>query len=348
MADRLGANPAPQVSIVIPNLEGESMLADCLGSVKASAGQITYELIIVDNGSSDRSVEVIELNAPGAQLILNTNNRGFAEACNQGAEAAHGEFLLFLNNDVVLVDRCIEETVKWALGDPYTAAWQPRILLADGQSWDSAGSFITRTGFLRHRRGGSVLDNPLDESIKIFSPKGACVLIRADAFREVGGFDPSFFCYNEETDLSWRMILRGWEIRYVPISAALHECGKTTHLVLKPSETNFLSFRNRLHTILRTAEAPTLLTMLPSHFALCVVMVGSFIVKGNPACGWAIVRALGWNIAHLRMTLRERVPIQQSRQVTDKQIFEEVGGTLGIRHIARQAREYLSAYSNSK
>ena len=92
------AEAGPNVSVIVPNLEGELMLEECLRSVVTSVGQWTYEVIIVDNGSSDRSVDVIGKVMPKARIVRNRENRGFAEACNQGAEASRGEFFLFLNN----------------------------------------------------------------------------------------------------------------------------------------------------------------------------------------------------------------------------------------------------------
>lgn len=345
MVDSDQTRVSPDVSVIIPNLEGELMLAECLGSIAVAAIQITYEVIVVDNGSSDRSVEVIEKILPQAHIVCNGENRGFAEACDQGAEVARGEFLLFLNNDVVLEPACLDELASWAFRDRSAAAWQPKIVLSDGRSWDSAGSLITRTGFLLHRNGGTVDEFPFDEPRAIFSPKGACMLVRSEAFRDVGGFDKSFFCYNEETDLSWKMILRGWSIRYVPVFGALHGGGKTARRVLKPTEMNYLSFRNRLHSLLRTAEAGTLLTMIPIHLFVCMIMALAFAVRGNPACSWSIVRAMGWNVGHVRETWREREEIQKSRQVTDREMFAAVGAKLDVRQVAIQARGYLGAYS---
>lgn len=331
------------VSVVIPNLNGERLLEPCLRALARSSLAAT-EVIVVDNGSTDRSLAVVTATLPSARVIANERNLGFATASNQGARAAEGRYVLFLNSDVVVSERCLEELVAWAEREPDAAAWQPKLLGASGETWDSAGSYFTQTGFLWHAglgaRGAELYPAPRD----VFSVKGACMLVRRDDFAAVGGFDDAFFAYFEETDLCWRLQLAGWRVRYVPAAPAYHRVGSTTTRLFAAERIDELSFRNRVVTIVKNAGGATLAQVLPVHLFLCLLTAGAFLGRGRPASARAVVRGAFSALARPRELRRSRADAQALRERPDAAFLPRVTVAMSRRRASRLLRMYLQRW----
>jgi len=273
------------VSVIIINLNGGEALLACIQSVEMS---YVREIIIVDNGSSDDSIESCLSFFPNLVVIRNKVNLGFAGPCNQGAEIAEGDFLLFLNNDAKLTPGSLEKLVHEASKDS-VAGVSPKIIDEDG-GIDSAGSFFTLTGFLHHITEAEL--SFLSASPKRFSLKGACFLVKKRCFFEVGGFDNSFFAYFEESDLCWRLVNKEYDLIYLDTAYAIHEGGRTTKKVFKSSFIDYLSFRNRIISIRRNLPLSTKLLILPLHLVCCLFFAFAFLLIGKPKNALAIYRAI--------------------------------------------------------
>ena len=273
------------VSVIIINLNGGETLLDCVGSIEDSR---VKEIIVVDNGSSDGSADLCVQKFPNLILIQNSVNEGFAGPCNQGAENAQGDFLLFLNNDAKLGPDLVKCLVDKLSGDS-VAATGPRIIDESGKL-QSAGSFFTWTGFLNHV--DELTLKTLAERPKRFALNGACLLVKKSCFFEVGGFDNQFFAYFEESDLCWRLINKGYDLIYVDEVFAVHQGGMTSRKELRSSFIDFLSFRNRIVSIRR--NLPTLIKFLviPAHLMCCVVFALAFLLSGKPKNSLAVLRAI--------------------------------------------------------
>lgn len=331
----------PRVSIVIPNLNGEHLLPDCLGALPQERNDI--QVVLVDNGSTDRSIAVAREAWPRIDVVALATNEGFASACNRGAEASDpsAEFLLLLNTDVTLTGNCFDELLDWAAREPAAAVWQPKLMRADGSGWDSAGSFFTRTGFLWH---DSFEDEPPEASERprdIFAAKGACFLVRRSAFDVVGGFDESFFAYFEETDLCWRLQLAGWAVRYVPVCCAYHLVGATTTRHLRAAHIDFLSFRNRITSVVKNAETPTLARVLPVHLAACLASAVALAVRGRWRSSLAILRAIGVSARAGGELVERRRAVQALRVRSDASFLPDVTRTMTPRRAIRLLTAYL-------
>lgn len=329
------ARASGKVSVIIPNLDGEALLPDCLSSLREQA---ILETIVVDNGSTDASVTLIEQISPEARIIRNVSNLGFAMACNQGAEQASGEYLLFYNSDVSVPPKGIERLVQALEDDPSAAACQPLLKRPDGSQLDNAGSFFTKTGFLYHVTTDELASV---KSAERFSLQGSCLLVRRLAFETVGGFDNSYFAYFEETDLCWRLRLAGWRLIVVNDVVGIHLGGATTTRIFASAWIDYLSFRNRLTTIRKNAGLPLAVRVLPIHVVSCLAVAGAFLVKGKLANTMAIIRAVSWHLrpmpAELRATRREA---QSFRQLSD----QEALGTVTVPMTFRAARKLLRTY----
>jgi GT2 family glycosyltransferase len=324
-----------KVSIIIPNLEGADLLPDCIGALSNQG--VATEVILVDNGSTDASLNIVERMRPDSTVISHSTNVGFAGAVSEGAQVASGDFLLFLNNDVVLPDYAIAELASILLENPDVGACQPTLRTPEGRL-DSAGSQFTKTGFLHHLTEGELAGK--SNNAERFALKGACLLVRREAYESSGGFDPAYFAYFEETDLCWRMRLTGWRLVHVESVTAVHGVGRTTTRLFSSHYIDYLSFRNRITTI-RKNTGPTLrFRVLTPHVIFCVGIATAFFIRGRPRNALAIVKALKWHLLNGAEVKSARSRVMQLRKADDRCI-RGVTVRMGLRYALDILRIYL-------
>ncbi len=275
---------SPEISIVIATLNGLKMLQDCLNSLKRF--EKNYELVIVDNHSTDNTVSWVKKNYPQAIVIENNQNNGFAEANNQGIQASQGKYILFLNNDTIITESFLPVLVK-ALADTSVAAVQPLILFPD-KHIDSVGSFFTYTGFLYHRAYRHLPDSKILKKEAVYSLKGACMLWKKEVLDQIGLLDDSFFAYFEETDLCHRAINAGYKLLVVPEVSITH-LGGMTSAHIQSSFIQFNSYKNRIRTYIQNLPLGTLFILLPIHIPLCLGVALLFTLK-NRGVGLAVLK----------------------------------------------------------
>ncbi|MEK7526500.1 MAG: glycosyltransferase family 2 protein [Patescibacteria group bacterium] len=318
--------PFPLVSCIVVNWNGGKVFQDCLATLK----KITYpnwELILVDNGSNDGSEEYpqkYKLPLKSYHLIKNTTNVGFAPANNQALEKAKGKYVLLLNNDTKVTPEFLQPLVEKLDSEEQVAALQPKIYLMDSDGLlDNAGSFLTWTGFLRHW-GYMKKDSPeFAKQADIFSPKGACVLIRKSVIDEIGLFDADFGSYFEETDFAWRVWLSGKRILYYPKSHIFHKLGYTARR-LSGVELNYNNYKNRIASFIKNLEFGNLLMLLTFHIVVSLGLLISFLVIGKFKNALMIIRAYVWNFKNRKSTWEKRKLIQKMRKVPDSKLFTTI------------------------
>ena len=226
----------PLVSIIIANYNGLELLKKCLMSL--SKIQFTnYEIILVDNNSSDNSVNYVTKNFPQIILIKLDENKGFAEPNNIASKIAKGEYLLFLNNDTIVTENFLTELLNVIKNNEKIAICQS-LLLKPGGEIDSCGDFIDPLGVVYSSK-----TIPKTEQ-EISSAKGACMLIRKVIFDELNGFDEKFFASFEDVDIGWRSWIKGYEVILSPKSIVYHLGGQTTDKI--KSDVAFHGFKNQL------------------------------------------------------------------------------------------------------
>lgn len=221
----------PLVSVVVVNWNTRELLARCLESIRPAAG-IACEMIVVDNGSTDGSQAMVRERFAPARLLANADNVGFAQASNQGAAAARGDYVLLLNSDAQLLDGALAALVELAAAQPKAAAVGARLLDIDHTFQASHGRFPTLgrellilSGIGRLLYGGWYPSSGPDEQLgpqPVEWVGGACMLLRRAAFDAVGGLDEGYFMYAEEMDLCYRLRAAGWEVWYQPAATVLH------------------------------------------------------------------------------------------------------------------------------
>jgi len=227
---------SPKVSIIIVNYNGKELLQKCLDSL-LKVNYNNFEIILVDNNSTDGSVEFITKNYPSLIIIKLDSNKGFAEPNNVAAKISKGKYLLFLNNDTVVTPNFISEMVKVMETDKKIAVCQSLLLKPDG-SVDSSGDFIDHLGVVYNSK------TKIDEIREVSSARGASMLVRSDIFEKLDGFDQKFFVTFEDVDLCWRSWILGYRVLIIPTSIVYHEGGITIKKI--KSEIAFHGFKNQL------------------------------------------------------------------------------------------------------
>ncbi len=259
------------VSIVVLNWNGAQWLPRCFGSIKGQTIAEKIETVFVDNASTDHSVELARqllVNFPSACIVLNDRNLGFSGGNNVGAQVACGRYLFFLNPDTWLESDCVEMLLNGMRAAEANAA-TPLVLNYSDDSYQDMGFF----GF--DVFGLPSPSRPVTSTREIFIAGGCALAIERDLFFRLGGFDPEFFMYSEDADLSWRVWLAGGKVVAVPTARVHHRgaaivnpAGGATPVEFRTSEQKrFLTNRNSLLTLLKNAQH-LLFVLVPFQVAL--------------------------------------------------------------------------------
>lgn len=330
----------PLVSIVILTYNGKKNLELCLPSIQ-KLDYPRFEIILVDNGSTDNSLEFVRRKFPKVQIVRNSKNLGYAVGNNQGVGKARGKYVLFLNDDTTHMKDFLTKLVGVMEADRTIGAAQSLILsMDDPNTIDSAGSFFTKAGIQEHLSKMPV--GSLEAPSEIFGAKTACTLVRCDIFKKIGGFDKDYFVYFVDPDLSWRIWQVGFRVVLAPDSIIYHK-GGTTNVYLGSGFVVYQSFKNRIDSLIKNLE-PSLMLILGIH--IFVLLMGSilFIIRLKPKNSLAIWRAIIFNLLNLNKTLRKRTRVQKLRNLGDKEIFERTGKPISLKYFWSGALEYTKEW----
>ncbi len=309
------------ISVVIVNWNGLHFLKDCLPLLYKSS-YTKFEVVLVDNGSTDGSLEFIQKEYPKIIVVRNSVNKGFAEANNQGYEKTKGEYVLLLNNDTKVTKNFMEPLINALKADKKLGAVQSKILsMDDPRLLDSVASFFTSTGMLYHYGYHQKDAKKYSRRLQTYTAKGACMMLKREVIEKVGLFDPRFFAYFEESDLCHRIWLAGYTIEYIPESVINHKIGGTSNS-MQNSFIQFHSFKNRINSYIKNLGILQLLLILPLHLFICELIAIAFVFKGRADLFLAIHRAFAWNIEHFHETIKIREKVQTKiRKVSDSEFF---------------------------
>ena len=224
------------LSFIIVNWNTCSLLLNCLRSIQQTITGYTYEVIVVDNGSTDESVQEVKKHF-GSQIFVieNLENRGFAQANNQALRMARGRFMVLLNSDVVLKEGCITALISFLAANPSAAMAGPRMLNRDGTVQNSYDNFPTLVTELLNKSLLRALfpskysgKNPAATApFEVDSLIGACMAISCQAIQQTGMLDEDYFFFLEETDWCFRMRKAGWKIFHCPAPEVIHLQGQS-------------------------------------------------------------------------------------------------------------------------
>jgi len=210
------------ISIIIPNLNGEKYLNDCLTSIKNQEIDEEIEIIVVDNGSNDNSEKIIKENFPEIKFIKFDKNNGFARAVNIGIKNSNGNYIILLNNDTIL-DKNFVKNLKNALdNNPEVGFCASRILMINNKDLIYGAGDIYKNNGTAELRGYGKLKNLFKKSEFVFGACAAASIYRKEIFDNIGFFDEDFFAYYEDIDFDWRAQLFGYKCLYVPDAIVYH------------------------------------------------------------------------------------------------------------------------------
>ncbi len=259
-----------RVSVVIVNYDGADDTLACVESLRqVEIGDGGLEIIVVDNGSSGGDAERIRAAVPDAHVVELKENLGFAAGCNAGVARATGEYLAFLNNDARPHPHWLGAALEPLHHDGSIACVASKVLGWDGSTIDFVGAALAYYGHgfrVDFGKSASVVENTATD---VLFASGTAMVIRAEVFRRVGGFDERYFMFFEDVDLGWRLWLLGYRVRYVPGSVAYHRHHATAARFGAWRE-HFLLERNALFTIFKNYDDDNLQAVLPAALLLAI------------------------------------------------------------------------------
>lgn len=337
----------PLVSIIIVNWNSKEDLRECLESFP-KVKYPNHEIILVDNGSRDDSVEFVKNNFPKIRIVRSNKNLGFAGGNNLGFEKSKGKYVLFLNNDTIIVEDFLTPLINFMEEREDVGIVQPKILfhrpnLPLHHKINSVGSFLLKSGFLYHQDYG-MADKKYSYPYEIFSAYGACFLARKKIIDEVGLFDERYFAYFEETDLCHRVLLNGWKIMVLPDIFIYHKGAKTAEK-LPTAFIQYHSFKNRIFTYLKNLDNKNLIKIFLPHLIICEIASILYLLLLKPDYTLAIQKAIFWNIFNLGLVKKERKKVQeQIRKIKDDKFIPKLTKNVKINYYYYLSRGGLEGY----
>jgi len=301
---------SPRVSVVVVVYESGPTLAECLAALGAQSFT-GYELILVDNASSDRSAQAAAKADPDVLLIENATNLGFAAAVNQAARVARGQWLVLLNPDAYARPDWLEQLMAAAEANPAVHSFTSRQLKADdATTLDGLGDVMSIVGF--PFRGGYTQPNPGRlEPGWVFSACGGAMMVDRALFLSVGGFDERLFCYCEDVDLGYRLRLIGEPTLLVP-DAVVRHVGSASSGGRRSDFAVFHGTRNRFWVFVKDTPPVLFWLTLPLHMLATLVLFGRHTTRGEVATP---IRGLVAGIRHVGVALEARREAQATRTV---------------------------------
>jgi O-antigen biosynthesis protein len=230
------------ISVIIVNYNVKHFLEQCLFSVQAALTNVTGEVLVLDNNSTDNSIEYLQPKFPTVHFIANAENIGFGKACNQGLRLAKGQYVLFLNPDTIVPENCFEKCIQFLKSQPKAGALGIKMVDGSGhflkeskrsfpgpftslyKLFGLARIFPTSAIFSRYHLGH--LDENKNHEIDVLA--GAFLLAKKEVLDKTGGFDETFFMYGEDVDLSFRIQKAGYKNFYFAESTIIHFKGEST------------------------------------------------------------------------------------------------------------------------
>ena len=308
------------VSVIVLNWNGGSEVIGCIEHVLGQTHD-TIDLIIIDNGSADNSLEMIRQHFPGIKVVENGQNLGFAGAMNQGIDLAQGEYVLLLNQDAWIRQDFLQAALEIIDNAPDVGMIGGRLYKLDnGQKTDQ----LVGGGVLLNRRVQLVGDPDLSTVHYTFSPTWCCPFLRKAMLCDIGSstghyFDSRYFAYGEDLDLAIRAQLRGWKCLFSPDMVAWHShsgsLGGQVRIWQKPPVFRKHTIRNRYMTIAKDLSAPMLIYLMPFLVLTELAVWPYFLARGS----YTLVCLLQAWVEALRAlpeTLRMRRMVQTTRLVS--------------------------------
>jgi GT2 family glycosyltransferase len=315
---------ARSVTVIIVNFNARNTLPRCLETLRAQFLQPT-RVIVIDNASTDGSIEIVKQLFPEYEYVCLKENTGFAAANNQAIALCDSEFVALLNPDAFPEPAWLYELLNAAMQNPESASFGScQLMVGDADVLDGIEDVCHISGLVWRGGYGRARNDDDRKAREIFSPCAAAALYRRQAVQAVGAFDEDFFCYVEDVDLGFRLRLSGWQSWYVPTAVVRHVGAATTG----DAHSNFAVYhghRNLVWMYFKNMPSVLFWLFLPLHFGMNIVSVAWFILRGQPR---TILGAKWDAIRGLRRAWQKRSVVQSYRILPAKALLIMLNKTL--------------------
>ena len=307
-----------KVAIVILNWNGAALMERFLPSVVRYSPEEMAEVVVADNGSTDDSLALLAGKFPSVRVVRFDRNYGFAEGYNRALQQIDTPYAVLLNSDVEVTPGWLEAPLRRLDASPEVAAVQPKLLAEQARDQfeyaGAAGGFMDKYGypFCRGRIFQEIETDrgQYDAEADILWATGACLFVRTEVYRAVGGLDAKFFAHQEEIDMCWRMRARGYRLVCTPESVVYHVGGGTLNAE-SPRKT-FLNFRNNLLMLYKNLPEKELHRVMRLRFWLDYLAALKFLLEGHPANARAVREA--------RREFHRLVPEYRETRIVNQQL----------------------------
>ena len=307
---------APFVSVIVPNYNGVRHLPVVLAALHRQRFT-DFEVIVVDDASSDDSVALLESAYPDIRLIVNRHNAGFVQSCNTGAAAARGRLIVLLNSDTEPEPAWLAELVKAFVANPHAATVTSKLLLFDRRdTLHTTGDMLGVDGIPRNRGVWERDHGQYDAATQVFSGCGGATAYRREVWEALGGFDETFWMYLEDVDFGFRARLAGWEAVFAPEARVYHRLSASGGDVLASyyvgRNTLWLIAKNMPRTLLRRNA----FAIVAGQLAVTLAALRNW----RGAAARARLRGQVDGLLGLPRQLQKRRTIQPRRQIEDDEL----------------------------
>lgn len=308
------------VVVVVVNYNSGDLLQRCLAALHRQTYP-SFRVVVVDNASADASLAGIRERYPAVQVLAQAENLGFAAGNNVGIAAAGAcKWIACLNPDAFPEPDWLAELMQAAERHADFAFFGSKLILAKSPDrLDGTGDIYHVSGLAWRRDFGKRLEEGATAGDEIFAPCAAAALYRRDILDEVGGFDPSYFCYHEDVDLGFRLRLHGYRCRYVPEAQVLHVSSAIAGF--RSDFSVYHGHRNMVWNYFKNMPAPLFWLYLPQHL---LMNLSSLLVFGLRGQGRAILRAKWHALRGLPDVLRARRAIQAGRKAAAIDLWRQM------------------------
>jgi len=307
----------PAISVIIVNWNGKDYLPTCLRSLQSQTLQ-DFEVILIDNGSSDGSVEWVQTHFPWVHVVTLPCNQGFCGANNRGIAEARGKYVVLLNNDTEADGKFLQSLFESIEAHPEAGFCATRMIRFHNRSQiDSCGIGLLPLGKGYAISAGRENQVSLGQERLVFGACAGAALYRRSMLDQIGGFDEDFFSHVEDTDLSWRAQLAGYCCIYVPGAIVYHIGGATSRQVR--DDVLFRIQRNKTWAYLKNMPLALLIFSLPFHILYSFYWLLRAAQNGQ---GLIVLRALAEVIRNRPHIMKKRQQIQKDRRLSSVALLQ--------------------------
>lgn len=304
-------------SVIIPNWNGKELLEACLNSLIKQTFK-DFEIILVDNGSTDDSLEYVRNNFPMVRTIALSENSGFARAINEGVRISHADYVVFLNNDTIVDRNWLKSLIECANEHSEALSVNSKLLnFYTRNIFDGMGITVNEVGQARSIGWQEEDNGQYDKLQYIFGATGGASLFKRRDFINVGLFDEKYFMYSEEVDFAFRAQFLGYKSIFCPQALVFHKHKATAKKL--PQHLEYWQFRNMTQTIIKDFPVSILFKKW-RWLKIILVHLNTIFYQLRNGFFWPPFLADLWILFQLPRLLQERSKIQKSRKVSDEYI----------------------------